>query len=83
MIICQYNTEASKNGSPFNYISTNKFKTTTELEAHRVIKKWNDRGRIKSKKVDIIWRYNFVLQRPATLEDIDNKDIPYHTESNC
>ena len=82
MIICKFDRRVSKNDRPYKMAGVGRFKTSSELEAHRVIKKWNDRGRIKN-KINILWRYDFVSCEHATLEDWDNKKIPHHTESNC
>ncbi len=84
MIICIYKITVSKDNKPFPFevIDASKFKTYNELEAHRVIKRWNERGKIKN-KVKTIWRYDIISCFSATLKEWDNPKIPLHKESDC
>jgi len=82
MIICEYKRIVSEDNGPFGKVSKDKFKTDNELEAYKVIKKWNERGEIKT-KTNTMWRYSIISCYSGLLEDWDNKKIPYHTESNC
>ena len=80
MITCEYKISVAKAEKPFEDGGTNKFKTTTELEAFRIIKIWNDRSGVNS---TVIWRYDAISFTDATSEDIDNPDIPFHKSDNC
>ncbi len=82
MVICEYRRTVSKDNKPFKLIDKKVFKTSDELTAHRVIKKWNDRGSIKT-ETKIMWRYSMVVCRPSMRSEIEDNTIPYHTESDC
>ena len=80
MIVCRYKKTVSKDNKPFEDRGTKEFRTHNELEAHRIIKKWNDRGQLKN-KINIIYRYDFISVRHATREQFDTMRL--YTESDC
>ena len=59
MIICKYKRTVSKNDKPFQDAGIKEFKTSFELEARKVIQRWNDRGKTVGVN-KIIWRYDFI-----------------------
>ena len=82
MIICKYQTMVSKNGGCFEKAYSGKFKTDTESEAKKVIDRWNVRGGFAS-EVKVIWSYDIISCKVASLSKWDNPNIPYRTESDC
>ena len=78
MIICKYERLISKNGKPFRLIKGDKeFRSTSELEARRVVQRWNVRGNFAR---DVKWRYNPLSFRLPTREEFD---MTLYTESDC
>ncbi len=82
MIICKYNRKVSKDDKPFEDVGTDEFRTPNELEAYRVIQRWNNRGGFAS-EVNVKWRYDFISIRLATGEDMDNEKMQYFKSDNC
>ena len=81
MVVCKYKTSVLKDNKPFEHVDSDKeFKTTSELEARRVIQKWNNRGCFAS-EVNIKWRYDYISLRPATVGEFDSMRL--YKSSNC
>jgi len=81
MIICKYEVRVSKENKPFRTICTKKFKTTCELKAYKIINRWNIRGDMGK---DIKWNYDIISCVNATIEEINDKKIPwFYSESDC
>ena len=82
MTICEYKRIISRDGKPVNDKAKGKFKTHTKDEAYLVISNWNEKGK-KENGSGLLYRYDIVTTRQATITEMDDESIQFRTGSNC
>ena len=78
MTVCKYEILSAKNNEEFKTINTQEIRTLTELQAYKIINKWNKR---MSSVKDIKLKYILISCRYETKEDKANMKLC--TEDNC
>lgn len=75
MKLCIYEQLCSENGEKWKKTGTGKFKTTRDNIKH-IIETWNKWGLNKNKEVNILYKYNIIMIRECSYEEISDKNIP-------
>jgi hypothetical protein len=83
MVICEYDRLVARKGKFPEVVATKRFKADSIRSAIYVLVRWNSLGRIKNKIVKVDWIYCIKAITKATLQDLDNIDIPFFKEGSC